>query len=130
MTLNLSPDPDEIVQSEEDGHKLQPFPTYVCGPVETRELPAVRAGYSTEVGVTTTLGVRLLTLEPRRKTAVIIPTEDIWISSSQAGAASGAAGAVKIPKGLPFEITHMDQVWACAATAPADISVMSVYWSE
>lgn len=130
MTLNLTPDPEEIVQSEEDAFPLQPIPVYACGPVETREMPGIRAGYKTETGVTTTLGVKLLSLEPRRKSVTIIPTEAVWISGTQAGAQAGAAGAILIPADLPFVIEHMDQIWVCAATTPADVSVMTTYWSE
>jgi hypothetical protein len=131
VSLDLTPEPEEIVQAEDADHPLQPFPVYTCAPVQTRELPGIRAGYATETGVTTSFGVRLLTMEPRRKSAVILATtQDIWISSSQAGAQSGAAGAFRVPKGLPFTIDHLDQVWCTSTTDTTDVSVLTTYWSE
>lgn len=128
--MNLTPDPEEIVQAEEETYPLHPIPAYICGPVETRELPGVRAGFRTEPLVTATFGIRLLTLEPRRKSAVILSDQDIWISGSQAGAQSAAAGAIRVPANLRFPIEHMDEVWACAVTTTASVGIMSTYWSE
>jgi hypothetical protein len=129
--MNLTPEPEEIVQSEEDVTPLQPLPTYVCGPVETRELPGVRVGYKTEPNVTTSLGIRLLQLEPRRKSATIIAADQaIWVATSQAGAQSGAAGAMRIPVDTPLVVDHMDEVWACSVTGTATVGVASTYWSE
>jgi hypothetical protein len=129
--IDLTPDPDEIVQAEEDDYPLQPIPTTVCGPVQTRELPGIRGSYRTEQGVTTGLGVRLLPLEPRRKAATIFCLDqDVWVSSSQAGAQTGASGAMRVPSKTPLVIDHMDEVWVCAVTATTDVSVMSTFWSE
>uniref|UniRef100_UPI002FDC0363 hypothetical protein n=1 Tax=Streptomyces sp. IBSBF 2950 TaxID=2903528 RepID=UPI002FDC0363 len=86
--IDLTPEPDEIVQAEEEPlYDRHPILVSVCGPTEVRELPAVRAGYFTAQGGSSSVAVRLLPFEPRRKSAVIIPaTQDIWVSGSQAGA--------------------------------------------
>lgn len=129
-TIDTTPEPDDIVQDETPD--MTTIPVCVEGPVQVRELPAVRAGYSTEMGVGT-IGVRLLPFEPRRKSAVIIPvTNAIWISGSQAGAQMGAAASVYVPAGTPFTICGLDQVWACSAVADqvTDVSVMTSFWSE
>ncbi|MEU0398348.1 hypothetical protein ABZ208_37520 [Streptomyces sp. NPDC006208] len=129
--IDLTPEPEEIVQSEDDDYNLTPIPTTVCGPVGTRELPGIRAGYKTESGVSSTLGVKLLPLEPRRKSAVLMANDqDIWISGSQAGAQAGASGAFRVSAVVPFTIDHMDEVWACAVSGTTDISVMTTLWSE
>jgi hypothetical protein len=129
--VNVSPDPEEIVQAEDEGYPRTPEPVVVCGPTETRELPAVRAGYRTETSVGTSVAVRLVPFEPRRKEAFIIAqTQDIWIASSQAGAQNGASGAMRIPAVVPYRIGHLDQVWACAVSGTTDISVECDYWSE
>lgn len=131
MNLDLTPDGDEIVQSEEYDDGSRPIAVTVCGPTETRELPAVRAGYRTEQAVGAVVGVRLVPFEPRRKEAYIVPqTQDIWISGSQAGAQSGASGAMRIPALIPWRIGHLDEVWACSVTGATDISVQCDYWSE
>lgn len=129
--IDLTPEPEEIVQAEPEPLPVVPIATTVCGPVETRELPAVRAGYATAQGVGTQVAVRLLPVEPRRKAAVIIAQDqDIWISGTQAGAQMGAAAAVRVPAVVPFVIDHLDEVWACAVQSSTDISVMATYWSE
>lgn len=128
----MTPTPDEIVQNEPAPYDLKPIPVEVCGPVETRELPAVgRPGYFTASGVTTTLAVRVLPMEPRRKYAVLLSADqDLWISTSQAGAQSGSAGAMRVPAVIPYPIHHMHEVWVCAVAGTASVGVETVAWSE
>lgn len=129
--IDLTPEPEEIVQAEAEPLTELPIATKVCGPVETREVPAVRAGYATHQGVGTSVAVRLLPFEPRRKAAVIIAQDqDIWISGTQAGAQMGASSAIRVPAVVPFVIDHLDEVWACAVQSTTDISVMTTFWSE
>lgn len=131
MNIELTPDPDEIVQAEEPEYNARPIPVSACGPVETRELPAVRAAYKTEQGVGATVAIKLLSLEPRRKKAVIMSdTEPIYISGTQAGAQAGLSGAFLLPADTAFTIDHMDQVWVCATQNTTNVSVMTSFWSE
>lgn len=129
--MELNVDPEDIVQAEEPYDPARPINVTVCGPVETREVPAVRAGYRTEQSVTTTVAVKILAFEPRRKSAVLIAQgQDIWLAGSQAGAQVGASGAARIPALLPFVIGHLDEVWACSVTGTTDIAVLAEYWTE
>jgi hypothetical protein len=131
MNVDLTPDPDEIVQAEDHPYDNRPVAVSVCGPTEVRELPAVRAGYRTEQNVGAAVAVRLLALEPRRKDSMLVAlSQDIWISTSQAGAQSGAAGAMRVPALVPWRIGHLDEVWAMAVTGTTDIGVQVEYWSE
>ena len=132
MNIDVTPEPEEIVQAEEYAQgKAGPIEVAVCGPTEVRELPAVRVGYKTEQAVGTAVGIKLLAFEPRRKQATIIAqSEDIWIANSQAAAQSGAAGAMRWPAVVPYVITHLDEVWVCAVESTTDIGVASDYWSE
>lgn len=129
--MNVSPDPGEIVQEEPQEYTAPPIETTVCGPVQTRELPAAgHPGYGTTT-VNATVGVRLLTLEPRRKYATILCLDsDLWVSSSQAGAQSGAAGAMRIPALVPYVVGHMHEVWACTVSGTAGVGFETVNWSE
>jgi hypothetical protein len=131
--VNVSPDPDEIVQDEDDYAPGEPAPikVTVCGPTEVRELPAAgHPGYKTEQ-VGTAVGVKLLAMEPRRKYATLISNDgDLWISSTQAGAQAGAGGAMRIPAVVPYVIGHMHEVWACAVDVETSVGVESVNWSE
>lgn len=130
--MNITPDPEDIVQAEEEAYDTKPVAVSVCGPVETREVPAAGyPGYFTASAVGATVGVRLLGMEPRRKHATLIAQDqDIWISSSQAGAQSGAGGAMRIPAVVPYVIDHLHEVWACAVTGTTDVSVATVNWSQ
>lgn len=132
MNIDVTPDPDDIVQAEEDDYNSRPIPVSVCGPTEVRELPASGyPGYQTVSAVGTAVAVRLLALEPRRKYATLIAQDqDVWIASSQAGAQAGAGGGMRIPAVLPYVIGHMHEVWACAVAGTTDISVETVNWSE
>lgn len=132
MNIDVTPEPDEIVQAEEYADaRSGPIEVTVCGPTEVRELPAVRAGYKTDQGITTTAAVKLLPFEPRRKEGLIIAqSEDLWISGTQAGAQGGAASAMRWPALVPYVVTHLDEVWACAVESTTDVGVSSTYWSE
>lgn len=131
MNSEITSDPEEIVQTEHEYADAPPITVCVSGPVETRELPARQVGYRTEQNVSSTVAVRLLTFEPRRKSAVICAVgQDIWLSGSQAGAMAGAAGAIRVPAVVPWAVDHLEEVWAMAVTGTTDIGVQSTYWSE
>lgn len=132
MNLDLTPDPDEIVQTEDPYSAAPPIGVMVCGPVETREVPAAAyPGYRTESAVDAIVGRRALTLEPRRKYATITAmTQDIWISTSQGGVLAGAGGAMRWPAVVPYVVGHMHEVWVAAVTGTTDVSVETVNWSE
>lgn len=131
MNIDTTPDPDEIVQAEEHYDPTRPINVLVCGPVATRELPAKAPGYKTEQGVGATVALKLLPFEPRRKAGLVMAiSQDVWLSSSQAGAMAAAAGAIRIPALVPWPIDHMEEVWAMAVAGTTDISVQSSYWSE
>lgn len=131
MNIDLTSDPQEIVQAEEPYAPALPIAVSQCGPVQTRELPARTAGYRTEQGVGGTVAVRLLTFEPRRKAALVMAVgQDIWLSGSQAGAMAAAAGAIRVPASVPWPIDHLEEVWAMAVTGTTDISIQSSYWSD
>lgn len=132
MNVDVTPDPEEIVQAQEDEYNSRPIPVVVCGPVQTREMPAIAPpGYMTAQGVGTAVGVRLLALEPRRKYATITAQDqDIWISGSQAGAQSGASGAMRWPAVVPYVVGHAEEVWVTAVTGTTNVSVETVNWSQ
>lgn len=130
MSLDLTPEPEEIVQAEDGDERIPPIPVQHSGPIQTRELPGVRGGYKTE-SANSTVAIRLLSLEPRRKAAVILPVDqDIWIGASQAAAQANGSSAYYVPLKTQFNIDHMDEVWAVAATSTALVSVATTYWSE
>ena len=130
--IDITPDPAEIVQAEEDPYETRPVAVSVCGPTEVRELPALAPpGYRTEQAVGTAVAVRLFGMEPRRQYGVLIAQDqDVWISTSQSGAQMGAAGAMRIPALVPYTVRHVHEVWVCAVEGTTDIGVESVYWSQ
>lgn len=131
MNIDMTSDPADIVQDEPDVFDTRPVAVAVDGPVVTRELPAQRVGYQTASAVGTSLAVRLVPMEPRRKGGYIIAnSQDIWLSTSQAGAQMGAGAAMRWPAVVPYPITHVEEIWACAVTGTTDVGVECDYWSE
>lgn len=131
--MNISPEPDEIVQHDPDGGSLHPIDVTVTGPVNTRDLPAAGyPGYKTVTNVGASVGVQLLAgPEPRRQGAVIYClTSDLWISTSQAGAQSGSSGAMRIAAAIPYPVRHIHEVWACTVSGTADVGVETTNWTE
>lgn len=127
--MSSTADPEEIGQEEQ--YAAKPVDVLVCGPVGTRELPALGyPGYKTD-SAGPAVGIKLLSMEPRRKYAVIYClTSDLWISSSQAGAQAGAGGAMRIPAAVPYTINHAHELWACTVSGTADVGVETVNWTE
>lgn len=131
MNVDITADPSTIVQAEEPYDPATPVNVTVCGPVQTREVPALAPpGYSTLIGVTSTFGVRALSMEPRRKYATLVAAQAIYIATSQAGAQSGASGGMQWPALIPYPVRHAHEVWVCAVTGPTDVGVETVNWSE
>lgn len=130
MSIDSTASPEEIAQAEEVPFDARPVAVAVAGPVEVRELPAPLVGYQTVPAVGTAVGVRLVPFEPRRKGGYLLAlSQDIWISTSQAGAQMGASSAARWPAMVPYPITHLEEIWACAVTGTTDISIQCDYWS-
>lgn len=127
------PDNDQVMQDETPAMPV--IPVRVEGPVRTAELPAVSGGYRT-VQVDTN-GVRILSADPRRKGAFLVPNdEDVWIGSSQAevrvaSATSADPSGALWPSGTPFPLAHRDEVWiACASFGDTTrVSVITEQWA-
>lgn len=128
--MTSTADPEEIGQ-EEHHYAVRPVDVTVCGPVGTRELPTLGyPGYKTE-SCNASVGVRLLTIEPRRKNYLIIClTSDLWLSSSQAGAQAGAGGAMRWPAAVPYTGDDAHELWACTVSGTADVGVRTSNWTE
>lgn len=127
-TPDVTPSLEEIAQVEEE-FTLQPIPTYVCGPVETRELPAKQGGYTSHMDIGMN-GTQALPYEPRRKRALILCTDVTWIGASQQSVIAGGLSAFLAPAGLPITVDHMGEVWVAPVAGTTDVSVMTSYWSE
>lgn len=77
--------------------------------------------------VITTAGVKLLSADPRRKTATIIArTQDIQIGANQAQSQLNGAW---IPGVVPFVITSVGEVWAIGVGGNTDVSVIEEYFA-
>ena len=131
MNIEITSDPEEIVQAEGYSDDSRPIDVVVCGPVQTRELPSRTPGYKTDPGVTASVAVKVLPFEARRKSAILIAiSQDIYIGASQAAAQSGAAGAMRWPAMVPYVCDHMEEVWVCSVTGTTDVGCESRFWSE
>jgi hypothetical protein len=123
-TPGMQPDLDEVLQVENVETHL--VPVKISEPVEVRELPSKRMSMRT-VSVGTTAGVKVLSADPRRKTATLIPrTSDILVGASQAQAQLNGAW---LPGVVPFVVSSVAEVWAVGNGATTDVSVIEEYWA-
>lgn len=119
----MEPDLSDLQQVEAE--PLTAVPVKICEPVESRELPAKRIS-ARVVNVSSTVAGKLLSTDPRRKSATLIPrTQDILIGSSQSQAALTGAW---LPGVVPFVTTTQSEVWAMGDGASTDVSVIEEYW--
>lgn len=120
----MQPDLDEVMQVENVETHL--VPVKLCEPVETRELPTKRFSIRT-VPLTTAVGVKLLSADPRRKLARIIArTQDILLGESQTK--SQLSGSW-IPKSTLLPLTSITELWAVSDTGPTDVTVIEEYFA-
>lgn len=104
---------EDVEQAEYTPMPTLPVPVDVKGPVQTRELPAIAAGYS-QVVVTSTAPTRILNADPKRKSVTLwSDTTNIALGVSQAQA--NASGAAIWLANVPLVITHTNEVWALAS---------------
>lgn len=123
-TPDMEPDLKEVQQVEDDSSHV--IPVKICEPAEVRELPSKRIATRT-VTVGSTAGAKLLSADPRRKFATIIPrTQDILIGASQSQAQLNGAW---LPSVVPFVISSVSELWAMGDGASTDVSVIEEYWA-
>lgn len=123
-SADMAPSLDEVLQTDYDEPHV--IPVKLCEPTEVRELPAKRISTRT-VAVIATAGSKLLSSDPRRKSAIVIArTQDIRIGSSQSE--SQLTGSW-IPKTLILPVTSKGELWAMGDGAPTDVSVIEEYWA-
>lgn len=114
---------EDVMQDET--LSLTTVPVSVEGPVQVRELPALAGGWGTVAA--TTSSSRLLSADPRRKTAVIwSDTTNIYLASSQSGA---RAGGFTWLANVPLVISACDEVWVAAVTGTTTVHVYSEVWA-
>lgn len=124
--FDLEPDPDEVLQVEDDEPTVC---VVVQGPVRTQSLPRKSAGIK---GVTVKDGppTQLLRADPYRASAVIIPMGDpILIGGSEQEIQGGQPG--QIPADTPVTVTARDEVWVQAlGVAALTVTVIQERWAE
>jgi hypothetical protein len=123
---NLPNQPDlEDVQADE----AHPYavPVDVQGVVYTRELPS-RFGTPRSYACDNVNPVKVLTPDPRRRSARIISTDDDFlVGTDQQGVVTGF---VRWPKNQPLLQTHADEVWVMLASqATGRVSVLEEQWA-
>lgn len=120
----MQPDLDEVLQVENVETHL--VPVKISEPVEVRELPSKRMSVRT-VSVGTTAGVKLLSADPRRKSATLTSrTQDVLIGTTQA---QSQLSGVWVPGVVPLVITSVAELWAIGSGGTTDVSVIEEYWA-
>lgn len=123
-TPDMQPDLGDVLQ--EEAPELGVVPVKICEPVEARELPSKRLGPRT-VPLGSTVASKLLSRDPRRKSATIIArTQDILIGANQSQAQLSGAW---VPGVVPLVITAEAELWAIGDGASTDVTVIEEYWA-
>lgn len=123
-TPDMEPELSEVLQEEPDDAHI--IPVKVCEPVESRELPTKRLAPRT-VNVSATVGTKLLSADPRRKSALIVArSSDIILGVTQSQAGLGGSW---YPGSVPFPTTTVGELWAKGDGASTDVSVIEEYWA-
>jgi voltage-gated potassium channel Kch len=126
--VELQPTTDEALQAEQEPGPGAPVEVTVNGPVRTQELPRKAGGTRTRFGVTTSV-IKLLSADHRRAQAVVIAvTNPIRIALSLASAQDISTMALW-PVGVPYVLTADTELYVCASTGTADISVITEMWA-
>lgn len=128
---------DDILQSD-DAHEvpIPPLPVTLVTPSNVILLPAHSGGWR-QYPLSTTVPVRILGRDPRRKRAVIMgwstadATTGIQLADGQALAASDRAFILPmvLKASLDLEVTSVDEVWAMALGAACTVSVLNEHWA-
>lgn len=135
MSANeLQPDVEEVLQVEPDGYE----PTVKVsqqGPVRTQALPR-KAGATFTKTLSSTAPQRLLGADHRRASALINAEDNIWIAYNKAGIQSALDNvdqnqAYRFLGSInpPFAVGATVEVWACAVTSTARVSVSTELWA-
>lgn len=134
--VDTTPEPDDIVGAEV-GHQVNipPLPVKVDGPVRVVSPPTRSAGWRS-YDLSTTVAVKILGRDPRRRRAVIIAHNSVTGTAKLGETAAQALSdqAFILPVGLgsltdycTIEYTSTDEVWASGSV---DLSVLNEQWSD
>lgn len=141
----FDPTPADIGQTEA-GHlaPLPPIPVTAVDPVRVQTLPSRQGGFIRRTLAVGT-AVRILDTDPRRRRAVLLvfdtagASDGAILGTTQAQAVSALSFLLPLPgpniaasnvSSVPFEITSTGELWASAAVAVCDISVMNEQWAD
>lgn len=105
-----------------------PLPVKIEGAVMTRALPTKLAGIRSEQLYAANPPVRILTADPRRAKATLIPGPGagILIGEKQNSAIAGSGALLAV--GQPFVFTAADELWA-ACTSDTTVAIITEAWS-
>jgi hypothetical protein len=127
----LEPDVHEVLQEEPDV-PMTAIPVKVeCvdGPVRVQVLPDKGGATGTRT-VTTTQAVRVLVADARRKSAVLMATDNNFrVAFSQAACQAPSAMALW-PKLVPLTVPATVEVWVQAEGGSTSLSYQTSLWAQ
>lgn len=117
------PDLDDVQQIEEPAIPL-PVSVQVDGPVIVHQLPS-RTGPVTAEILSTTVG-KVLSVDPKRRRAVICGTGDWYVSHANSSSSGGLW-----PAEVPLVLEHGDAVYAYVVGMGAStLTIVTEYWAD
>jgi len=130
----MQPDLEDVLQVEEPAGSETAVKVEQQGPTRSQTLP--RKGGAT---FTRTIGssapTRLLGADPRRFSALINAADDIWVAFTKSGVVAAIEnadqnGAYRVfGSTVPFPVGAVVEVWACAVTTTARVSIATELWA-
>jgi hypothetical protein len=122
-----APNQPELEDVQGERAPLYAVPVDVQSVVYTRELPS-RFGTPRSYFCDNVNPVKVLTPDPRRRSARIVSTDDdFYVGTDQQGVVTGF---VRWPKNQPLLQTHADEVWVMLATQVSGrVSVLEEQWA-
>lgn len=102
-------------------------PVRLDGPSTVHELPARNAN-SRYVNTDPASVIEVLPFDLRRKYAIVVCTQPVWIGHDKALTDRGEVG--QLPVGVPITLPTAAPIWCKAVTVTGVLSWWAGYWSE
>lgn len=125
--------PDDDIVLQEDDVTVDAIKVKIEGTVQTDSLPS-RSGGTFRRSADTN-GIKLLNVDPRRKSATIISLDqDIYVGNVQgdvmAGPGTQAAMGARWPVKTPLVLDDGDEWWIASVSETSEISVINRMWAR
>jgi hypothetical protein len=118
-------DPTQIEVDQREPDDLRSVPVHVDGPTRVQVLPSRQWAALTRVVDTT--AQKVLSADPRRSVAYLVGDAAFKVGGTSAEA---EAQVGEWPAVTPLPLSHVEEVWAAAATGEVNLFMSVESWTE